>query len=427
MIIHVVSQGDTVWKIAEEYGVSPQRVAADNGLVQNRLVIGQALLILIPDIVHTVRRGETLADIAREYGVTEMELIQNNSDLGLNRNIYTGQTLVISYTDRKQRSIAVNGYAYTDIMPSVLKRTLPYLSSLTVFGYGITKEGELIPIDDDPLIEMAWQNESAPVMVLSSITEDGTFSGTRARALFRDLALQNKVLNQVIALMRQKGYVGLDIDFEYIPAEDAEYFLDFLRNAANKLHAAGYRMNTDLAPKTSAGQSGLLYESHDYAQVGAISDTVLLMTYEWGYTYGPPMAVAPINQVRRVVEYAVTEIPPEKIMLGIPNYAYDWILPFEKGITRATGIGNEYAVQIAAKNGAEIQFDPVAQSPYFYYWDRERRQHVVWFEDVRSIQAKYNLVSEFGLRGAGYWNVMRLFQQNWMYASAKYEIRKPEF
>ena len=186
----------------------PQRVAADNGLVQNRLVIGQALLILIPDIVHTVRRGETLADIAREYGVTEMELIQNNSDLGLNRNIYTGQTLVISYTNRKQRSIAVNGYAYTDIMPSVLKRTLPYLSSLTIFGYGISKEGELIPIDDDPLIEMAWQNESAPVMVLSSITEDGTFSGTRARALFRDLALQNKVLNQVIALMRQKGLRG---------------------------------------------------------------------------------------------------------------------------------------------------------------------------------------------------------------------------
>lgn len=208
MIIHVVSQGDTVWKIAEEYGVSPQRVAADNGLVQNRLVIGQALLILIPDIVHTVRRGETLADIAQRIWRTEMELIQNNSDLGLNRNIYTGQTLVISYTDRKQRSIAVNGYAYTDIMPSVLKRTLPYLSSLTVFGYGITKEGELIPIDDDPLIEMAWQNESAPVMVLSSITEDGTFSGTRARALFRDLALQNKVLNQVIALMLPKGLRG---------------------------------------------------------------------------------------------------------------------------------------------------------------------------------------------------------------------------
>lgn len=210
-------------------------------------------------------------------------------------------------------------------------------------------------MNDDPLIEMAWQNESAPVMVLSSITEDGTFSGTRARALFRDLALQNKVLNQVIALMRQKGYVGLDIDFEYIPAEDAEYFLDFLRNAANKLHAAGYRMNTDLAPKTSAGQSGLLYESHDYAQVCAISDTVLLMTYEWGYTYGPPMAVAPINQVRRVVEYAVTEIPPEKLCLVYPNYAYDWILPFEKGITRATGIGNEYAVQIAAK--MELKFN----------------------------------------------------------------------
>ena len=52
------------------------------------------------------------------------------------------------------------------------------------------------------------------------------------------------------------------------------------------------------------------------------------MTYEWGYLFGPPMATAPVNMVRQVLDYGVTTIDPNKILMGIPNYAYDWSLPF---------------------------------------------------------------------------------------------------
>ncbi len=94
---------------------------------------------------------------------------------------------------------------------------------------------------------------------------------------------------------------------------------------------------------------------------------MLLMTYEWGYKYGPNMAVAPINMVRRVLDYAVTEIEPAKISLGIPNYGYDWPLPFVRGETEAVTIGNVEAVQIAITNNAAIQFDQTAMSPFFRY------------------------------------------------------------
>lgn len=125
------------------------------------------------------------------------------------------------------------------------------------------------------------------------------------------------------------------------------------------------------------------------------------------------MAVAPIHQVRRVVDYAVTQIPPEKIDLGIPNYGYDWPLPFEKGVTAATTIGNVQAVRIAVEQGAAIQFDELAQSPFFTY--RENGiDHEVWFEDVRSLQAKFDLISEYGLRGCGYWQIMQWFKANWL-------------
>lgn len=130
-------------------------------------------------------------------------------------------------------------------------------------------------------------------------------------------------------------------------------------------------------------------------------------------TYGPPMAVAPLNMVRRVVEYAVTEIPPEKIKLGIPNYGYDWPLPYERGVTRARTIGNIEAVQIAIEHGVNIQFDEIAQSPFFRYTE-EGIEHEVWFEDVRSMRAKFGLIQEFGLVGAGYWQLMQLFRANWL-------------
>lgn len=186
----------------------------------------------------------------------------------------------------------------------------------------------------------------------------------------------------------------------------------------------GYTLSVALAPKTSADQPGLLYAGKDYRALGAAADSVLLMTYEWGYTYGPPMAVAPLNKVRQVVEYAITEIPPEKINLGIPNYGYDWPLPFVQGETKAKTIGNIEAVRIAVSYGAEIQFDETAQSPFFRYYDRSGVEHEVWFEDVRSLQAKFDLIDEFNLRGPGYWQIMQLFRANWLLLAERFRILK---
>ena len=134
----------------------------------------------------------------------------------------------------------------------------------------------------------------------------------------RDSYKQN-LISQLLSTIQAKNFSGVDVDFEYIKAEDRDAFTAFVNDQAETLRPYGYTTSVALAPKTSANQPGLLYEGKDYAALGAAADSVLLMTYEWGYKYGPNMAVAPLNMVRRVVEYAVTEIPPEKIHLGIPN------------------------------------------------------------------------------------------------------------
>lgn len=135
------------------------------------------------------------------------------------------------------------------------------------------------------------------------------------------------------------------------------------------------------------------------------------------------MAVSPINKVRQVIEYALTEIPAAKIDMGMPNYGYDWPLPFERGVTKALTIGNIEAVQIAIRNGAEILFDELAQTPYFNYYDGGI-QHEVWFDDPRSINQKLRLIEEYGIRGAGYWQIMRLFRANWLVQENIYQTLK---
>jgi spore germination protein len=137
------------------------------------------------------------------------------------------------------------------------------------------------------------------------------------------------------------------------------------------------------------------------------------------------MAVAPLHQVQKVVEYALTEIPASKIDLGIPNYGYNWKLPYEKGVTAASTINHVQAVRIAAQYGAEIYYDEEAQSPYFTYYDAGE-EHIVWFEDVRSLQAKFDLIKEYDLRGCGYWQIMQWYRANWLLLKDNFYIEKKD-
>lgn len=123
----------------------------------------------------------------------------------------------------------------------------------------------------------------------------------------------------------------MELDLEYIPSSERESYVRFTERLAETLRPLGYTVSVALAPKTYDEQPGLLYEGHDYEGLGRAADGVLLMTYEWGYAYGPPQAIAPITKVREVLSFAVTKIPPEKIFLGFPNYAYDWTLPYAPG------------------------------------------------------------------------------------------------
>lgn len=416
MPIHVVQAGETVYSVAAEYGVSEERIIYDNELsAQQNLVPGQALYILIPETVHTVEAGETPEIIAAAYGITVKMLYQNNPFL-LNQEYLTeGEMLVITYEGETLGRKWISGYAYPFIQPYILREVLLYIDEILIFSYGFTPEGELIPpaVDETWVIQAAWDNGVEPVLVLTPFTGAGTFNSGLIQILSENADVKNTLITNLLAVVQEKGYVGVDVDFEYIRPEDRVGYAEFVNDLRGVMNENGYRVSAALAPKTSPYQRGLLYEAMDYHLLGQSADFVFLMTYEWGYTYGPPMAVAPLPNVRQVLDYALTEIAREQIMLGIPNYGYDWPLPYERGVTAARVIGNVEANVTAAENGVEIQYDVYAESPFFRYRS-EGVEHEVWFEDVRSIQAKLSLAAANDIRGVGYWNLMKPFRANWL-------------
>ena len=368
-------------------------------------------------MIYVVKADDTVDTISDETGIP-VERITYDNQIPYPYKLTIGQALFLADADIDadfRPTIEVNGYAYPFIREWILDQTLPFLTELSVFSYGFTTEGTLVPpvLPDQWMINRAWQYGVRPILTLTPFDEQGRFNNYLISAVVNDPEARDQLINELLTILSQKGYAGVDIDFEYILPEDRDAFTEFVRIMTETMNVQGYQVSVALAPKTSADQTGLLYEGKDYQSLGAVANHVLLMTYEWGYTYGPPMAVAPLNQVRRVVEYAVTEIPPAKINLGIPNYGYDWPLPYVRGTTRARTLGNVEAVQLAIRQGAEILFDETAQSPYFHYTE-ETVEHEVWFEDVRSLQAKFDLVKEFELRGMGYWQIMQLFRANWL-------------
>ena len=376
--------------------------------------------------IYVVKQGDSVDSIATSYNISAETLLWDNQ-IEYPYRLAVGQALYISdgNTVEGRKLLYTSGYAYPFINEEVLEETLPYLDGLKVFSYGFTLEGELIPpmSDDAWMIERAQQWGTRPILTLTPLGEDGHFNNNLVSALVRSHELQQRIIWELGSTMQEKGFGGLDIDFEYVLADDREGFAAFVGLATRVMNLFGYPVTVALAPKTSAEQRGLLYEGIDYALLGAAANRAMLMTYEWGYSQGPPMAVAPINMVRRVVDYAVTAIPREKLSLGIPNYGYDWALPYERGVTRAKTINNHQAVQLAIDFGVDIRFDETAMSPYFRYW-QYGIQHEVWFEDVRSIKAKFDLIKEYELSGVGYWQLMSLFRANWLMLNEMFYIER---
>lgn len=421
MTIHIVQPGETIFSIAQSYEVSVERLIRENELSNpDKLVVGQTIVVLYPNQTYIVKEGDTLGGIADAYGISLIQLLRNNPYLSDREFIYPEEELVISYVDDKIMKISTNGYAFPFIDKNILKRTLPFLTYLTIFNYQVTPEGDIIDINDTEIIQIAKEFGVAPVMLISTLTEQGTGSSEVVHSILINQERQNRFIENILATLNAKGYYGVSIDSHYIYQEDRSLFVDFITKISNRLNKEGYILNVVLTPSTFENENGIIAEGQEYVDIGQVVDGTLLLSYEWGYSFGPPAAVTPANMVRYYLNYAVTQIPPEKIYLGIPVIGYIWQLPYVEGVSNANSISSVSAIDLASDVGATIHYDETSQAPFFIY--KQTRVFIVWFKDARSIDYLVKLVPEYGMKGIGIWNIMSYFPQMWLIVNSQYEI-----
>lgn len=426
MLIHVVKPGDCIWCIGKKYGVDYNSIIEANQLQdRNSLVVGEALIVPEGERTYIVKPGDSIWSIARKYSVSVENLLKLNN-ISNTQMLMPGMEIRIPGGTEENIEIEVNGF----IIPStsekerdVVNSTAEYLTYITPFSYHVNEDGSLTPLNDQVIISTAKNYGTVAMLCISNIS-DGGFNTELIGKILNNKETQQTLINNIAATINSKGFYGVIVDFERIPPEDRVKYNDFLRALVNRMHQQNYLVATALAPKTSGTQSGPWYEAHDYSENGKIVDFVILMTYEWGWSGGPPRAVAPLNEVLKVLNYAVTVIPRNKIIMGIPFYGYDWTLPYVPGGKFAEAIGNKEAVERAEKYGAQIKYDYIAQSPNYNYYDENSKEHVVWFEDARSIKAKFNIVKQYHLRGVSYWALGNAFPQNWALLNNMFEVKK---
>jgi spore germination protein len=426
MQIHVIQPGDSLTAIARAYGSTVNDIIEANEIPNpNQLVVGQTVVIPIVGSFYWVQQGDNLYSIARRFGTTHQELARINR-IPVNQPLQIGLRLYIPQRPKTQTEtnayVEPRGNTVAPALETAAREAAPYLTYLAPFSYQALRDGSL----KEPLLNnfpaIAQANNNTLMMVITN-QENDQFSDELGRILLNDMTIQDRFLNNIVSTAKRVGFRDIHFDFEFLRPADREAYNNFLRKARDRFKQEGWLISTALAPKTSAEQEGAWYTAHDYRAHGEIVDFVVIMTYEWGYSGGPAMAVSPIGPVREVIEYAITEMPSTKIMMGQNLYGYDWTLPFVEG-SIAKAVSPQQAIQLAATNNVAIQYDAEAQAPFFHYWDAEGKRHEVWFEDARSIQAKFDLIKELNLRGISYWKLGLSFPQNWLLITDNFNVNK---
>ena len=272
----------------------------------------------------------------------------------------------------------------------------PVWYSLDWSGQVVLADAEYTTVEPDTVDELQEQG----IKVIPTVTNlrNGEWSPGLVQAMLSSPARIRAHVREIVDLVLEQGYDGIDIDYESLRAVDRGPFTTFLEQLATALHAENKTLAAAVHPKTSDEGDDERNRAQDYRAIGAAVDQVRLMAYDYSWDTSPPGPVAPAQWVEDVVAWTVTQIPPEKVILGIDLLGYDW------GAGPGMTVDYGQAMRLAREQHATIRRDPDG-TPWFAYDDSMGTRHEVWFEDAESADAKVRLVNDYGLGGAYFWRL----------------------
>lgn len=399
LIVYEVKPGDSLNNISIQYKLNVKSFAKLNGLDRNdKLVIGQSMII--PGSTYYVRQGETLWDIAFRHSIN-INYLKNKNNLSSDV-VLPGQKLTIPSSPK------TTIWTGTYLIPKDKKSNkwmIDYykksLTSVFIFEFHPTSKGELVKVNENESNKIAWKKHIIPYATLTNISKKG-FDPNLVHQLLSNETLRKKLVNNIYTLLDKNDYKGISIDFESLTPEDRDNLNLFIKELSEKLHRTNMEVLMAMPPK-EAEHIPQFYDAYDYYTLGKYVDKMFLMTYNWHWPNSSSGPIAPLDEVRKTLQYAVSIVPKSKLLLGIPQYAYDWPITGEK--RKGVAYSTQNAIKMYKKYESEVYFNQETSSPAFRYTDIIGIQHEVWFEDPRSLLAKFHLVKEFDLAGLGCWHL----------------------
>lgn len=325
---------------------------------------------------------------------------------------------ILSTSTQKRNKEIIGFFPYWNLS-KVNEVDLSNLTTIYYFAIDLSSDGSFNT--EDPGISRL-QSPNAHLLK-DKVVRNGTKWGVTivnldADSIARNInneARQQTIINNTIKLMKDNDFTALNIDLEYVGDSDQNLKNSFT-SFTKKLTS---RVKTEIPSSTVSidffSDSFKKPRIFDLRAIGQIVDQVIIMGYDFhrlsSIKAGP---VAPLfgkelfefDIASTVVGYGQL-IPPEKLVLGVPFYGYEW--PTEKDEKESFVIysprGPEissYArsTQTAKENHASINFDDESKSVWFSYFDKiNQTWRQVWFENERSLGLKFDLVNQANLAG----------------------------
>ncbi|MGH3825061.1 MAG: glycosyl hydrolase family 18 protein [Pseudonocardiaceae bacterium] len=306
--------------------------------------------------------------------------------------------------------------------PKVVTANRGSFNEVSPWIYGLARNGQIVAQVPERAAETAagmdeLRRSGIPIVPTIANVTNGRWAYEPVADILHDPAAMTRHVNDIVALVLRESYAGIDIDYEDLRGSDREAFSTFVTNLGDALHAEDKILSVAVFAKTSDEGDDQRNVAQDYEAIGDAVDEVRLMAYDYHWSASTPGPVAPITWVREVLDYAKTQIPAEKIVLGIPVAGFDWVVGSEVNGDRV----NSGGVNSGGVNGqgepvswlqcygrtrafnATLQYDRLSQSPSFRYTDEQGRAHEVWFENAESTTAKLEAAKSAGIRGVYLW------------------------
>jgi spore germination protein len=221
-----------------------------------------------------------------------------------------------------------------------------------------------------------------------------SFDGNAVATMLATAASRDAHAAQIAQLAIQKAYDGIDIDYESVPTSQRANFTAFITSLSQKLHAANKQLSVTVYAKTSDKENWTGPGCQDWPALGKLADTIKVMAYDYSWSGSEAGPITPLDWLDRVTAYAETTIAPEKIIVGLPFYGFDWVGTSGQTVTYSS------ATKLAQANGATIVRDANGEATFTYGGN-----HTVYFQDAASYQTKVDLLRQkhASIRGVAAW------------------------